>query len=350
MALITCPECGKQISEYAPACVSCGVPMEMIKKLNAVIDLSPESTSAVAENNEAVPQEQTTNSEYITADQMKSRIIRCIICGTNFDITDYHCPKCNYSVLSLSPSPDSNLISSVHTKYRGEIDLTQPLLTRVYTSDEHTKLRKTVSANIAKNLASEYEKYAEQGNIIAKTNLGIFYCYGCGVKKDSSLAVELIKDAAEKDFGGAQYWLGIMYLYGFGVDKNLEKQQYWFHKAAENGNAPAQHFLGIYYDSIKKDTTKAAEWHRKAAEQGYAPAQNSLGVFYRNGQGVEKDYIKAVEWFYKAAEQEYAFAQINIGALYENGQGIEKDYTKAAEWYCKAAAQGNKEAEKNLQN
>lgn len=33
MALITCPECTKQISEYAHACPNCGCPMTVIKEL-----------------------------------------------------------------------------------------------------------------------------------------------------------------------------------------------------------------------------------------------------------------------------------------------------------------------------
>lgn len=33
MAMITCPECGKQISEYSTVCIGCGASMEIIKKL-----------------------------------------------------------------------------------------------------------------------------------------------------------------------------------------------------------------------------------------------------------------------------------------------------------------------------
>ena len=35
MALITCPECGKIISDKAPACIGCGIPMDEIRKLLA---------------------------------------------------------------------------------------------------------------------------------------------------------------------------------------------------------------------------------------------------------------------------------------------------------------------------
>ena len=34
MALITCPECGKEVSDMAPACVHCGYPLGNIKVNN----------------------------------------------------------------------------------------------------------------------------------------------------------------------------------------------------------------------------------------------------------------------------------------------------------------------------
>jgi len=38
MALITCPECGKQISDRAPACIHCGFPLELLNNENAQND------------------------------------------------------------------------------------------------------------------------------------------------------------------------------------------------------------------------------------------------------------------------------------------------------------------------
>ena len=35
MALITCPECGRKISDKAPACIGCGIPMNEIMKMLA---------------------------------------------------------------------------------------------------------------------------------------------------------------------------------------------------------------------------------------------------------------------------------------------------------------------------
>ena len=34
MALIKCPECGKEISDKAPACIHCGFPLSLVEKQN----------------------------------------------------------------------------------------------------------------------------------------------------------------------------------------------------------------------------------------------------------------------------------------------------------------------------
>lgn len=61
MALIKCPECGKEISEYAPACIGCGCPMtriqEILSKASAVkVEVKGEKPSGFLNklpNNEA---------------------------------------------------------------------------------------------------------------------------------------------------------------------------------------------------------------------------------------------------------------------------------------------------------
>ena len=40
MALIKCPECGKEISDKAPHCIHCGYPMELIKE-QEVVETTP---------------------------------------------------------------------------------------------------------------------------------------------------------------------------------------------------------------------------------------------------------------------------------------------------------------------
>jgi len=112
--------------------------------------------------------------------------------------------------------------------------------------------------------------------------------------------------AAEQGNVDAQFQLGVFYFSGYGVAKNHEKAAEWYRKAAEQGDAYAQYQLGaLYFDGIGvvKNDEKAADWFRKAAEKGDADSQYQLGTLYIDGVGVAKNDEKAVYWYRKAAEQ-----------------------------------------------
>ena len=273
VAMITCPECGRKISEYAPACVGCGVPMEMIKKLLAESDQN--SVSADSENSEETAQVLTTHLDKKTEDQKKTREIRCIICGTNYDITDQYCPNCKYPAFSLASNVDKKAMVRL-AKLNKEPDLTD----------------------------------AE-----AKFQRGLSYDYGKGVILSKAKAADWYLKAAEQGHADAQNNLGHLYEIGAGVEKNYQKAAEWYLKAAEQGQADAQNNLGDLYKrgvGVKQNFTEATEWYRKAANQGNAKAQYNLGVSYEKGLGVEKNQEKAAEWYRKAADQGYASAANKI--------------------------------------
>ena len=75
-----------------------------------------------------------------------------------------------------------------------------------------------------------------------KTDLGVCYRNGEGVKKDPTEAVELYIKAANQEYVDAQYALGIHY--AFRVKKTEAVK--WFRKAADQGYEPAQELLEWY--------------------------------------------------------------------------------------------------------
>ncbi|RUM51987.1 MAG: hypothetical protein DSY87_07925, partial [Methylococcus sp.] len=105
---------------------------------------------------------------------------------------------------------------------------------------------------------------------------------------------------AEQGNSVAQSNLGIIYQWGQGVPEDYKKSVHWYSKAAEQGNADAQSNLGVMYHTGKgvlQDHTKAFEWYSKAAEQGHTAAQSNLGIMYASGKGVSEDYKKSVYWY-----------------------------------------------------
>ena len=77
MALITCPECGRQISDRASVCMGCGIPMEeIIKILNA--------------------------KEKPARTNVMDRQVRCLSCGKHYNASELKCPNCHYPTLSFT--------------------------------------------------------------------------------------------------------------------------------------------------------------------------------------------------------------------------------------------------------
>ena len=57
MALITCPECGKQISDKAPACIHCGYPMQEQPPVTTATVSNSKKVLAPGENRHSGPGE-----------------------------------------------------------------------------------------------------------------------------------------------------------------------------------------------------------------------------------------------------------------------------------------------------
>ena len=125
-------------------------------------------------------------------------------------------------------------------------------------------------------------KQSEEGDVIAQSAFISLLEEDVGTEKDRSLAVSYIKNAAEKGYAYAQYYLGMMYYYGKDVCPNYYNAYEFYHKAAEQGHALAQFGLAqmIEYkrglpSSYYHDTEVSSEkWFYQAAQQGYEPAQS----------------------------------------------------------------------------
>lgn len=81
----------------------------------------------------------------------------------------------------------------------------------------------------------ELRKQTEQGDVVAQSNLGIFYEHGEGVPQDYTEALKWYKLAAEQGDSKAQFNLGVFYIKGKGVSQNYTKAKEWYEKACNNG-------------------------------------------------------------------------------------------------------------------
>jgi hypothetical protein len=173
------------------------------------------------------------------------------------------------------------------------------------------------------------------------------------VKKNDSLAFELIRNAANKKHPQAMGMLGLFFLKGVGTNVNENKAFHWLKKAANEGDAQAQYNLSLAYSKglgTSKNTTDALKWLINSAEQEHITAQNTLAKYYYNGRDVEKDIEKAFAWFLRSAKHGDADSQYNVGTFYWNGMGVKRNHLEGIKWLAKSAKKNNQNAIDTLQN
>jgi len=132
-----------------------------------------------------------------------------------------------------------------------------------YNSDDPTNF------NFAKAFGL-FQKLANEGNVKAQYQLGVFYSDGC-----------------------------------VGIDKTICVQDYglaakWFKAAADQGDAQSQEELGGLYRlglGVRKSCEEAIRLTTLAARQGLARANYELGFFYGQGVCFNKNPQLAYMWF-----------------------------------------------------
>lgn len=198
-------------------------------------------------------------------------------------------------------------------------------------------------ANNFVEAAKCYRKAADQGELNAMNNLGLYYFTGKGVTQNMPEGVKWYQKAAEKGNALAQSSLGICYFNGHGIAQNIQEAAKWYRKAADQGMSVAQVNLGTCYlngNGVPQNFTEAVKWYQIAANQGFAPGQSCLGGCYLNGQGVAQNFMEAAKWFHLAANQGIVEAQHNLGSCFFNGHGVPQNLPEAAKWLQLAANQG----------
>ncbi len=208
----------------------------------------------------------------------------------------------------------------------------------------------------AAELFKEADKY---DNPLTKMWVALLHLNGqCNFEKSFVTASAIAKPVASEvekianeENDNAAYLMGIAYQKGLGVEKNDEKAVEWLNKSADKNNPLALHSLGLMYADgqiVNKDDKKAVELLQKAAEKCNVFSMYYMGLMLKTGRGIEKDDKQSAAWFKKAAQKGHSKSMYVLGSLYEKGIGIQKDHLEALNWWKKAAQKGNKNAQSQL--
>ena len=216
-----------------------------------------------------------------------------------------------------------------------------------------------------------------RSRIIALCNLGGFYWYGHGVRRDSQKAFLSFLVCARAGYPRGIYDLAMCYHRGNGAPRDLRRavallkisaaEDDYMNDFSETSTKPirgdrvAQYALGKAYQygkGVKKDLMRATRCYLAAVRndeegaEGWAKALFKVGVSYRSGRGVAQDRAKATYYYTKAAELGHPKAQYDLGVMMYLGDeaagGAGVDFQRAAELFRAAADQGHAKAQYNL--
>ena len=109
-----------------------------------------------------------------------------------------------------------------------------------------------------------YRKAADQGDVVAESNLGFMFENGNGVAKDDVEALKWYQKAAAQGEAVAQYNLGARYEAGHGVPKDEVESYKWYLLAGAQGNVTAKKNSSALERLLKPE--QRAEGQRLARE------------------------------------------------------------------------------------
>ncbi len=179
----------------------------------------------------------------------------------------------------------------------------------------------------------DFEKFKEKlmlansGNRDAQREMGDFYCVGSLGHRNEQVrgshgfdpmeaGIKWYLRAANQGDVIAQTNLAMMYSF----DK--EKKELcikWYTEVAKQGDPVSQYDLATFLRD-DENYKEAFKWMKRSAKQNYDPAMLSLARMYLNGVGVKKDKKKAVHWLKKISSKEYPHvaqqAEEEISQLY----------------------------------
>ena len=181
------------------------------------------------------------------------------------------------------------------------------------------------------------ERAAAQNQAAAAVLLARLYLSAApgGPARNPERAAVVLRPAAVRGHGEAQYYLGLLYRSGKGVRADLVESQTWMQAAAENGNVEAQFELSrIYAEGLGTavDSARALAWLQQAAEAGHSEAQYWLAYALDSGQGVVRNRAAGLNWLLRAAEGGFLPAQVALGKKYLKGEGAPVNPHEALRW------------------
>jgi TPR repeat protein len=132
---------------------------------------------------------------------------------------------------------------------------------------------------------------------------------------DFSQAISLWRQASEQGNLVARFNLGMAYELGWGVDRDSTEAVRWYLSAAHAGDVLSMAKLGNVFSEgtlVARDYDAAAKWYTMAADRNHVRAHYNLGTLYANGTGVAKNVGKAFELYERAESMQCTYGDVAL--------------------------------------
>jgi len=232
MALITCPECGNQISDKAAVCIHCGYPLSEYKEVT-VIEAEKSNIKSVEEKQLDIAFSLLEEKKYKEALEL-------------------------YIELALEGNSDARLwVGNFYDRGLG-----------VATNKEKARYW--------------FKLASEQNHPSACFNLAMLEKRGSQFPDNVEYVVSLLKKSSDLGNDSASYELGLMYNMGYGIEQNYEKAAYYYDISYKQGNRSStlhNNLAVLYMDGkgVEKDYNKALNLLRIAIkDESNIQAKNNL--------------------------------------------------------------------------
>lgn len=184
-----------------------------------------------------------------------------------------------------------------------------------------------------------FSHLAAKGHAESFNQLGDMYFYGRGVAADETKALELYKQAAERDSVYGYFNLGFLYWNGPNEIHDPQLALQYLKKAAQRGYTYALGFIGDIYrngpDEIR-DYAEAKRYYQKGIDADEINAIKGMASLYMMGQGVPQNNAMAAFYLRKAADKGNAWAMYHLGRIYYFGEGVARNMKVALDYLQKA--------------
>ena len=348
MALVSCPNCGMQVSEYVRKCPYCG---ENIKQEHS----SPENRMTDNLNLEADNGSETTilSTFYLKAagvtHEGRQAVVKRLQVGERLIfIPDPSNPYDDHAVrIQTASGEDVGFIPK---------DKNQRIFETIM---NHTREYYVVVAAVTGggsysygvNLKVEEQKsepsVCDQLDVASRQKEQLKRAWENEKTGHWNEAIRMYEILAAEHNPDAQFRLGMCYRFGEGVPKDETKAIEYLLSSAKGGNKFAQCEVGAAYfygQGVNQDYCEAVKWLKESADKGNLTAMHNYAYCLLNGCGCEKNEPEAFNIFKTAATYGYADSQYMMGLLLKEGIGATKNINAAREWLQKSAIQGQKDA------